>query len=122
MKFCDMCHNMLYVGVDTIDDKKKLVHYCKTCGHRVVNESSQSVLVLDDNKVSDVLKYSQYVNKFIKYDPCLPRVNNIECTNTVCSKPKEADHEVIYIKYDNVNMKYVYYCCHCDFYWTNNSA
>lgn len=122
MKFCDVCNNMLYVGVekDEHTEKKMLSHYCKTCGFKSLETNAKSILVLDDNKVSDRIKYSQYVNKNIKYDPCLPRVKNITCPSESCSKPANKDNEVIYIKYDSVNMKYVYYCCHCDHFWTNN--
>lgn len=119
MRFCEVCNNMLYVTIDIVDEKKRLVHYCKTCGHRDIDMSNKSMLVLDDNKVSDTVKYNQYVNKFIKHDPCLPRVKNITCPHDKCTKAEDAENEVIYIKYDAINMKYVYYCCHCDHYWTN---
>lgn len=123
MKFCEACNNMLYVGVekDATTEKKMLSYYCKTCGFKSLETSSKSILVLDDNKVNDRIKYSQYVNKYIKYDPCLPRVKHIECPNEKCSKSTDQDNEVIYIKYDGTNMKYVYYCCHCDHFWTNNA-
>jgi hypothetical protein len=26
---------------------------------------------------------------------------------------------VIYIKYDFINMKYLYHCCHCEHFWKN---
>ena len=32
---------------------------------------------------------------------------------------QEMNHEVVYIRYDNSNMKYVYLCCKCDFKWKN---
>lgn len=111
MKFCDHCDNMLYVSVN---ENKKLVHYCKTCANKVVNESSDSVLVINDNKIDDTIKYAQYLNKHLKHDPTLPRVNNIVCKNETCKQPT---NEVIYIKYDHVNMKYLYYCCHCEQFW-----
>ena len=117
MKFCDVCHNMFYV---TVEDKK-LIYYCKSCGNKVPEDTAKSVCIIDDNKVSDFIKYSQYINKHIKYDPCLPRVKNIVCPNENCTKPTSSENEVIYIKYDQVNMKYLYHCCHCDHFWTNNT-
>lgn len=119
MKFCDICNNMFYVSVEGTENGKRLVYYCKSCGHKNIEASSKSVCVIDDNKVNNFIKYSQYINKYIKYDPCLPRVKNIVCPNDGCTKADNQDNEVIYIKYDNVDMKYLYNCCHCDHFWTN---
>lgn len=115
MRFCDKCSNMLYVKVD---DDTNLVYYCKFCNHsETAPKTDGSVLVIDDNKVDDNIKYRQYVNKNIVHDPTLPRVNNIECTSDKCNKPANADNEVIYIKYDMANMKYLYSCVHCGHFW-----
>lgn len=116
MKFCDYCNNMLYVKIDA---DKRLVYYCKSCGFNQVESNTKSVCIVDDNKINDYTKYSQYINPYLKYDPCLPRVNNIKCPNKGCTKPSDKDNEVIYIKYDAVNMKYIYNCCDCNHFWTN---
>jgi DNA-directed RNA polymerase subunit M/transcription elongation factor TFIIS len=114
MKFCSHCDNMMYVNVS---EDKKLVHYCKACNNKEVQEDKESFLVISDNKIDDTTKYAQFVNKYLKYDPTLPRVNNIVCPNAECVKKEVDPNEVIYIKYDTVNMKYLYYCCHCDYFW-----
>lgn len=117
MKFCEQCSNMLYV---TINKERQLVHYCKCCGYKTVEtDLTKSVCIIDDNKINDSTKYSQYINPWLKYDPCLPRVNNIQCPDRECSKPKDAENEVIYIKYDATNMRYIYNCCHCNHFWSN---
>lgn len=117
MKFCDYCNNMLYVN---IDDRKHLLYYCKSCGYKnSEGEGTKSVCITEDNKINDFTKYSQYINPYLKHDPCLPRVNNITCPNETCSKPPSKDNEVIYIKYDAHNMKYIYNCCDCNHFWTN---
>lgn len=117
MKFCSNCNNYLYVD---LDEEKNLIRYCKNCSHKIIEKKEGgSVLVIDDNKIDDVTRYSQFLNKNIKYDPTLPRVNNIECTNLKCTKKKDEENEVIYVKYDFVNMKYLYYCCKCEQYFRN---
>lgn len=119
MKFCEFCENMLYISVT---DDNDLLHYCKNCDNKVVqSKSAGSICVIDDNKIDDVTKYSQYINKFVKHDPTLPRVSNIQCMNEACTKAPDAENEVIYIKYDFTNMKYLYYCCHCDKFWKPTS-
>ncbi len=114
MKFCEFCENMLYV---TVAPDKNLVYYCKNCENKVIETKEKgSICVIDDNKIDDVTKYSQYINKYIKHDPTLPRVNNIKCVNEKCKTHTDPsiEKEVIYLKYDFVNMKYLYHCCHCE--------
>ena len=118
MKFCECCENMLYVNVE--DDK--LVYYCKNCKNTETVLKGQSVLIIDDNKIDDEARYSHYINRHLKHDPTLPRVNNIVCPNKECIKKKEDNNEVIYIKYDHTNMQYLYYCCHCEYFWKRNST
>ena len=106
MKFCTTCNNMFYVKVN---ENKELVYYCKFCNNsHTETKENGSILVIDDNTVDDDIKYKQFLNKNILHDPTLPRVNNIVCTNESCTKNKNEDNEVIYVKYDFENMKYLY--------------
>ena len=112
MRFCEYCHNFLYID---LDEKKNLLYYCKNCNNQIIEKRENgSICVIDDNKVDDVTKYSQYINKYLKHDPSLPRVNNIKCTNPECTKPGDKENEIIYVKYDFTNMKYIYSCVYCD--------
>ena len=43
-------------------------------------------------------------------DITLPRAEGIKCPNEQCQKAKP---EIIYIKYDNENMKFIYICLDC---------
>jgi DNA-directed RNA polymerase subunit M/transcription elongation factor TFIIS len=117
MKFCDHCENMMYVNVNP---EKKLVHLCKTCNNQEIHETNNSLLIINTNKIDDEIKYSQYINKYLKYDPTLPRVNNIACPNTKCTKNADENNEVIYIKYNTNDMKYLYHCCYCNEFWKTN--
>jgi len=40
---------------------------------------------------------------------------------TVAREKKENEREVIYIRYDDINMKYVYLCVHCDTTWKTDN-
>ena len=58
-----------------------------------------------------------HINKYTKYDPTLPHMSTIKCPNLNCSSNKKSNSvasDVIYLRYDDKNMKYVYLCCHCD--------
>jgi DNA-directed RNA polymerase subunit M/transcription elongation factor TFIIS len=115
MKFCTVCDNVYFIKVN---DDNDMVYYCKSCGNEdVVKKETGSICIIDDNKVDDSTKYSQYMNKYIKYDPTLPRVHNIPCTNAACTKKHDQKDEVIYLKYDPINMKFMYYCVHCEHFW-----
>ena len=54
----------------------------------------------------DNIKRTHLVNKFTPHDATLPRALGIKCPNTGCPA-KKAD--IRYIKYDEDNMKYIYY-------------
>lgn len=121
MKFCPTCENMLYISV-TSDNKLK--NYCKNCAYNEIMDDNTAALVTSTVIGEDVASYKQYMTKNIKYDMTLPRVNNIKCPNSDCptndSKVKNPkDNEVIYIKYDQTNMLYLYYCCDCEHFWKN---
>lgn len=115
MNFCDDCDNMLYISVD---NENKLIYYCKNCSFIKYGDlSNGSICVIEDNRVSDDIKYIQFLNKYIKHDVTIPRVKNINCPNEECTKKKEEENQVMYIKYDNKNMKYMYHCCYCENFW-----
>ena len=101
-----------------INDKNDLIHFCKYCGYEddeVINTKNLKVLKFSkENKNKEV-----HINEYTKFDPTLPHMNTIKCPNVECiSNTKEAvQQDVIYLRYDDKNMKYMYLCCHCDFNW-----
>lgn len=115
MDFCKLCDNMLYIKID----EDKLKNYCKNCNFSEDVESNESKIIIENNYEKDENIIDDSLNTNIKYDPTLPRVNNIKCINKNCTKDKDSDNEVIFIKYDKVNMKYKYFCVHCDYFWNN---
>lgn len=118
MDFCERCQNMLYIRIQREDDNKQLTNYCKNCNYtkNLPNDKSIPIIETVYEKTQNI-NYELYINPYIKYDPTLPRVNNIKCVNEKCTKKKEDMNEIIYIKYDNENMKYLYYCVHCEHFW-----
>jgi len=116
MHFCKECQNMYYVRISE-KDENKLIYYCRKCGYQddIITEDNICVskTVLRQGKQ----KFSNVVNEFTKLDPTLPRVKNIKCPNEHCDDDNE-DKEIIYIRYDDSNMKYGYICSACDTTWT----
>jgi DNA-directed RNA polymerase subunit RPC12/RpoP len=111
---------MYYISIDA-DDTNKLVYYCRNCGNKDTTLSVENVTVLKLQLKKSTQEFSHIINKYTKLDPTLPRVNNILCPNAECTtNTHEHGHEqreIIYIRYDNVNMKYVYMCSTCDTVW-----
>lgn len=101
-------------------EKKQLVYYCRKCGHEDDSVDENSVVVSKTNLKKSKQQYNHIINKYTKLDPTLPRVSNIACPNSECICNKEGSDvkpEIIYIRYDNENMKYIYLCAHCDTIW-----
>jgi hypothetical protein len=114
MKFCGFCDNMMYID---LDENSKMNYFCKSCNNREEVDENTSICILDNNYIDDETNYQQYLNKHIKHDPTLPRVTNIECPNKKCSRSKNQHNEVIIIKYDFTNMKFLYCCEYCSKFW-----
>ena len=119
MEFCEKCSNMLYISVDNTDeDKSILKNYCKNCNFSKELPNNESRPIIENvYENTENINYKLFINPHIKHDPTLPRVNNIKCINKECSKKNDQMNEVIYIKYDNENMKYLYYCVYCEKFW-----
>jgi DNA-directed RNA polymerase subunit M/transcription elongation factor TFIIS len=120
MRFCSECQNMYYIRINS-DNPNQLIHYCRNCGTEEAVTDSTSISISKISAKNTDHNFSHIINKYTKLDPTLPRINNIACVNSECatnhedSKPEE--REIIYIRYDEVNMKYVYLCSTCDAVW-----
>ena len=117
MHFCTQCQNMYYISIDP-DDTNKLVYYCRNCGNQDDTLSVDNVTVSKSQLKKSEQEFSHVINKYTKLDPTLPRINKILCPNPECStNTKDEAREIIYIRYDDKNMKYVYLCSTCDTVW-----
>lgn len=118
MHFCTKCNNMYYISISE-DDCNKLIYYCRNCGHQDSLLTSENVCVSKTQITRTEQKYTHIINPYTKLDPTLPRINTIKCPNQSCSSNKDSKipQEVIYIRYDDINMKYIYLCALCDTVW-----
>ncbi len=122
MHFCTECNNMYYLKIME-DDANSLIYYCRNCGHENDTLTAENVCVSDTQIKRSEDQYVHIVNEYTKYDPTLPRINTIDCPNNKCSSNSEDDkveREVIYIRYDDTNMKYMYVCAICNTSWKND--
>jgi len=119
---------MYYIGLNATDTNK-LTYYCRYCGNvdETIADSGECVLNTQFKKTEN---FHHIINEYTKLDPTLPRMHNIQCPNVECnsngasstSSTKKTPSEVIYIRYDDDNMKYLYLCAVCDTKWTTSDS
>jgi len=112
MKFCPTCDNLFYL---TIDDET-VQYTCKKCGTIEDIDEDCTISTIFCNQQRQNVQNS--VNKYTKLDPTLPRINFLKCPNTSCVNHEDIeDREIVYVRYDNVQLKYIYICPKCDTVW-----
>lgn len=122
MEFCDICKNMMYIVQDgpeatpTTTTVTGLVYRCRNCQYVKACDKKTKIISMM-NFADDELIYRQFLNNNLKYDPTLPHVDNIPCKNAECTKKPHEPNDVIFIKYDNKNMRFLYTCCYCQAHW-----
>ena len=127
MNFCIQCDNMYYVGINE-NDSNILTYYCRHCGH--VNEDlvTDGMCVLDTKFKKSDQKFNHIINAYTKFDPTLPRIYNVKCPNGECKSHKsdsdasEKNAEIIYIRYDDQQLKFLYICTECDYVWKTDDS
>ena len=117
MHFCSNCQNMYYIRINE-NDPNKLVYYCRQCGNEDSSITQDNICVSKIQIKKNEQTFDHIINQYTKYDPSLPRINTILCPNPDCeTNTKNTEREIIYIRYDDTNMKYVYVCSTCDTVW-----
>ena len=124
--FCPTCRYALYLEhkekpTESGEMTSELWRKCRACGYE--RQEDQGCLILETNlqeKVNESWKV--LLNEFTKLDPTLPHVHNIECPNEQCaSNIGGVERDVIYMKYDAVNLKFIYICAVCDKHWRSRT-
>lgn len=121
------------------DQNDCLSYYCRLCGHVDTEMTEDVICVINTQIKKENPHFDQIVNKYTKFDPTLPRIYNLPCPNKNCQcsneladdkeqKPsiqdltnknqKSPSNEVLYIRYNDNDMKYLYLCCKCDHIWS----
>jgi len=117
---------MLYISIDE-KDTNKLTYYCRHCGTVDTTIIQEGHCVLNTYLKQGEQKFNHIINKYTKLDPTLPRIYTMKCPNDSCitnshsEEGKKKKTEVIYMRYDDSNMKYVYICVDCDTIWKTES-
>ena len=116
IRFCPVCRYYLYLEV--VGEEQILNRLCRNCGHREEDTKGGMVMEMMVQERS-AEGYKILLNEFTRQDPRLPHIRkNIKCPEPTCdSNHGNKDPDIIYIKYDAVNMLYLYICDVCGFQW-----
>ena len=125
MHFCKECHNMYYIRL-VKEDSNQIIYYCRNCGNENKELTLENICVSKIHIKRDDQKHKHIINEYTKYDPTLPRTNSVKCPNLNClgeTKETESNNSsIIYLRYDDTNMKYIYLCVECDTSWVTNQS
>ena len=114
IRFCPTCRYYLFLQAST----NTLQRLCRNCGYTETDEKGG--LVMEQSSETSE-GYKILVNEFTRYDVRLPHiVKTLRCPEPVCkSNQGSAESDILYIKYDPANLKYLYICTSCGFQWTS---
>ena len=112
MKFCPVCRYYLYLNIE----EQACIRLCRACGYTEKEEKGNLISeTLVKERTSE--GYKILLNEFTRQDPTLPHLKT-KCPRDDCkSNGRGAEKDVIYIKYDSENLKYLYICNVCGEYW-----
>jgi DNA-directed RNA polymerase subunit M/transcription elongation factor TFIIS len=120
LHFCPKCR--YYLALDITETS--LTRVCRHCGYS--HEETDGSLVLEtvvQEKASE--GYKILLNEFTRQDPTLPHVSNIPCPGfpgVACPSSKGVSKpDVILIKSDPVNLKFLYLCNVCGQQWRSRT-
>jgi DNA-directed RNA polymerase subunit M/transcription elongation factor TFIIS len=111
---------MYYIRINA-DDPNSLIYYCRNCGNEDKFLAVENVCVSKTQIKKSEQSFNHIINKYTKLDPTLPRINSVLCPNPQCkTNTEDKNREIIYFRYDDTNMKYIYLCSTCDEIWKIN--
>jgi DNA-directed RNA polymerase subunit M/transcription elongation factor TFIIS len=135
MNFCPVCDYLLFIETyyeDKIEKKPvtgeaiKVRNICKNCGHTDNIENEENKLIMISNTTNDIdnVDVSSFMNKYTIHDKTTPHVDNIPCQNLECvthnqNSDSTVKNDVMFVRYDHINLKYLYQCTHCRHTWKN---
>ena len=122
MHFCSKCGNMYYIKLD--NNENDIIYYCRKCGNEDMDIGRTTIVVsktiLNDSKKNK----HNIINEYTDKDPRIPHLYNIACVNDDCESNQEnsgVSSDVLYIRYNTEDMKYLYLCSYCKTVWSNES-
>jgi DNA-directed RNA polymerase subunit M/transcription elongation factor TFIIS len=139
MNFCPKCENLLVLeqGSNEITtpsgEKQKTYFLNRICNYCNYSEVDNKGGLVNETIVQERASegYKILLNEFTRQDATLPHVSTLPCPNTtgdpsigkaICpTHSSNTPRDVIIIKYDAQNMKFLYICNVCGEQWRSRS-
>ena len=116
MKFCPHCRYYMFLDAEA----NNLTRLCRNCGHQEAEEKGGLIVEkLVQERSSE--GYKILLNEFTRLDNTYPHTTMIKCPNGGCGSNGGAERDVIYLKYDTINLKFVYICNVCGEQWRSRA-
>ena len=115
IRFCTVCDNYLYLQVE--GETQTLQRICRNCGFK--DTEDQGGLVSEMHIEQRAAEGYTLINEFTLKDKRLPHLyNTMKCINATCpSAAPGKESDIVYIKYDTENLRYIYMCYICQATW-----
>lgn len=134
MHFCPKCDNMMHVRISvgeaeeadesaSGDPQGAMAYVCPHCGETKEHgdgSEHQSLVYSKNYDIASTFIDAEIINEYTKYDPTLPTIDIIPCANERCLSNEDPDNnprDIIYIRYNMSELKYVYMCRKCNTTW-----
>ena len=121
MQFCPTCDNKLSMRTVNNQGQIQVLLHCKNCTYSRMHDASTTkgdwqALCMCQSTYSKEhpLYWDSLMNKYTPYDMTLPRSTDIPCPSKACTAENP---EVVRIRYDDENERYLYMCCACLTRW-----
>lgn len=120
LQFCSKCDFMYYLRINK-ENEDKPEYYCRVCGN-IDDELTKGVCVLNTKSSTRKINPNSS-SKYSILDIRNPHIYNIPCPNVDCNsnKSKDISPDIIYKRYNDDDMKYIYTCVHCKNEWETNN-
>ena len=102
-------------------ENNECIRLCRNCGHQ---EKETEGALISETLIKERTSegYKILLNEFTRQDPTLPHLKTMKCPRGDCSSNTAgAEKDVIYIKYDPENLKYLYICNVCGEQWRSRT-
>jgi hypothetical protein len=103
--------------------ENELLLTCHNCGYNEINTTGGLIMETDlQEKTAE--GYKILLNEFTRSDNTLPHTTTIKCPNAACGSNNGQPRDVIYMKYDAINLKFLYLCNvkDCGHQWRSKGA
>lgn len=120
---CPTCKNYMVLEMGASKEEgeeetqpREATRVCRNCGFRKPEEKGLIMNTMTQDNGTEA--YRVFLNDFTLKDPRYPHSKTIPCPKLDCdTRTGKAEGDTIFIKFDPVNLKYLYICTVCKTHW-----